>query len=65
MKSKQCRLVGTIFLGAIVVAVGSESVKKRTLDKSRRKSRTKNGWREENGQPRVFIDVRISVASPR
>ena len=59
---------GMVFLGSIVVLVSYESAKKkkkknahqtRALDKGSHK----NGWSKKNGQPRVFIDDGIRVAS--
>ena len=48
VEPERCRLAGTVFLGAIVVAVGYKSTKKtHTRQEQETKGRTKNGWREK------------------
>ena len=48
MEPERCCLVGTIFLGSIVVADSSKSEKKNAHKKKQEtKGLTKNGWREK------------------
>ena len=50
MEPDQCRLAGTVFLGAIVVTNGSKSKKKNAHKKKQgTKACTKNRWKEKNG----------------
>ena len=59
MELERCRHAGTVFLGAIVVAVGYKSTKSahqtRTGDEGAHKKRVEG----KNGQPWVFIGLRI------
>ena len=67
VEPERCRLDGTVFLGAIVVAVGLKSTEKKNAHQTRARDKGshKNRWREKNGQPRIFIAVGIRVASPQ
>ena len=66
VEPERCRLAGMVFLGAVVVTYGLKSEKKNAHKKKQEiNGRAKTGGGKKNGQPRVFIGVRIRVASPR
>ena len=51
VEPEQCRLVGTVFLGAIAISVNLKYEKKCTLERVEYEGMHKEGWREKKFQP--------------